>query len=352
VRYKLTSATFTHYATVAVIHKEVVRKRNGARSSVMTRLGHRQLAPTLALGLAPPDPSASSSASSFPPTSALDELESMVDMGSFESMPSLPSIIETMQPLLDDDESVDAGELFTRFRAALVKKLGHDQEKSATDKAENKRRKETHSVTVIDPPPLFMLVLMIAYQNLVRAWRDNCRQLYAEQVLITNTGFCTADRCCDSCREDECVFSCRDCTGVRFSRKCILTEHRYTPLHRIEVRSSLPDPPCSHVFVDVRRWGVSPDVLGFSRTGHPIEPSPRRLSCSHSTFPRLHHLQREWRTSSEGRVLRLPPYRPRARTRSSDLSTTLASGDMEATSYSLHVLFHEDVSRYQSSEQV
>jgi hypothetical protein len=159
VRSNATRTICTHYLTVAVVHKEVVRKLNGTRSSIVTRLGHRKLATGPNLGLVPPDISTSASASSSTPTSALDQLESMVDMGSFDSMHSLPSIIDNMQPLLDDDESADetsARELFTRLRAALLKKLGHDEEKNAEDKAEKKKRKETHSVTVCYPLPLFM----------------------------------------------------------------------------------------------------------------------------------------------------------------------------------------------------
>jgi hypothetical protein len=63
-----------------------------------------------------------------------------------------------------------------------------------------------------------------------------CRQLYAEQVLLTSSSFCTDDYCCDSCAQDECIYMCRDCTGVRFSLSCILAEHKYNPLHRIKVR--------------------------------------------------------------------------------------------------------------------
>jgi hypothetical protein len=96
-------------------------------------------------------PSQSTSPSSSKPIFSLDNLESMVDTGSFDSLPSLPQIIDDIQPLLDDEESADvttSQELFTRLRAALMKKLDHDQEANAADKAEKKKRKETHSVTV------------------------------------------------------------------------------------------------------------------------------------------------------------------------------------------------------------
>jgi hypothetical protein len=69
---------------------------------------------------------------------------------------------------------------------------------------------------------------------------DSCRQMYAEQLVLTKSSFCTSDCCCDDCPEEECIYSCCDCTGVRYSRSCILAEHRYNPLHRIKV-STLTD---------------------------------------------------------------------------------------------------------------
>jgi hypothetical protein len=236
------SSVCAHYSTVAVVHKQVVRKRGGGRSSIVTLLGRRSPGPSLAASTSSLHLAQSTSPSSSTPVLSLDELESMVDTGSFDSLPSLPHILEGIQPLLDDEEYTDIAtsqDLFTRLRAALLKKLDHDQEKSAADKAEKKKRKETHSVTVCIRSTQCTPLLIRRHQNLVRAWRDTCRQLYAEQVLITNSGFCTTDRCCDSCEEDECVYSCRDCTGVCFSRRCILAEHRYTPLHRIEVRMQI-----------------------------------------------------------------------------------------------------------------
>jgi hypothetical protein len=204
----------------------------------VTLLGRRSLESSLAASTSSLQPTQSSSPSSFPPIISLDDLESMVDTGSFDTIPSLPQIIDGIEPLLNDEESENdtaSQELFSRLRVALLKKMDHDRERDAAEKAEKKKRKETHSVTVSIRSTEFMQPLISMHQNLVRAWRDTHRQLYAEQLLLTNTGFCTTDRCCDSCGEDECIYSCRDCTGVRFSRRCILAEHRYTPLHRIEV---------------------------------------------------------------------------------------------------------------------
>jgi hypothetical protein len=89
----------------------------------------------------------------------------MVDTGSFDSLPSIPHFIDGIQPLLDDDESTTSPAFFTRVRDALFKKLDHDQEKSAADKAEKKKRKETHSVTVCVSSTEHILLLTITPES-------------------------------------------------------------------------------------------------------------------------------------------------------------------------------------------
>jgi hypothetical protein len=72
--------------------------------------------------------------------------------------------------------------------------------------------------------------------------------------MAASSGFLTEERCCDNCKPTDCVYACRDCNGVRFSRACILVQHSYTPLHRIEVCHSMTSH--YHILISFRSSGM------------------------------------------------------------------------------------------------
>jgi hypothetical protein len=126
--------------------------------------------------------------------------------------------------------------------------------------------------------------MLTILQNLLTSWLPLMREKYANFYTVASESFCTDDTCCNSCSPEDCIYSCEDCTGTRFSRECLLFEHRYNPLHHIKVRTPKPMPRVlladfnSQVLRDKRFMDTSLAELGLV-----IQLNHRRGICPKAT---------------------------------------------------------------------
>jgi hypothetical protein len=161
---------------------------------------------------------------------------------------------------------------------------------------------------------------------------------------MASNGFNTSDRCCDDCTANVCIYSCLDCIGVRFSKECILSEHWYNPLHRIQVRS--------HVSAQLTLLTGHPGFPGrpfpanLTHGAWPCgsaQPPARRLLFIVRAVSRLHHLRHERCPHYQDCILRMSPGHGHL----TDLPAALVPGHLEAASNGVHVQTLEVVPYHQ-----
>jgi hypothetical protein len=84
-------------------------------------------------------------------------------------------------------------------------------------------------------------------------------QTYADLYATASESFCTDDCCCNAHDDLSYVFMCMDCSGPRFCRTCLLYEHRYNPLHRIQVSTESIHVVQTAQFIIGAQWNDVPN---------------------------------------------------------------------------------------------
>jgi hypothetical protein len=258
---------------------EVIRRKPGGNVSSRKR---RDIKPTAS--------GSSAQAGPVPHTlkflSTLEDFETLVQAGPLDSLPSIHNLLDEATPLLsafDDIGPSDAPtSLYGRLQSTILRTLDRSHAQAKVSKEAKRKKKESHSVSVSFRVFSFFRSTESLYQNLVASWKDTKRQEYAEEFTMASNSFNTSDSCCENCQPDACIYSCSDCIGVRFSKECIVSEHRYNPLHRIQVCVArypfrLHFSPNTKVFRDEHFQPVSLMELGLV-----VQLNHRQGDCSYS----------------------------------------------------------------------
>jgi hypothetical protein len=145
-------AYFHAHIYLDVVMHEIVRRAPGnRRGGVDVSRKRRKLMPWLDDSSGDPESSSSDALLSL---SLLEDFESLVDSGNFDSMPSIHNFLDAVSPLLHESNSdssfADPQSLYHRIQSTMVRALDHSRNQATIVKEENRKKKESHSVSVGD----------------------------------------------------------------------------------------------------------------------------------------------------------------------------------------------------------